>query len=95
MQHARSTLRKIFTDTLRREGSDAPLLGWALACGAKTAERTTAIAFADGVLTVSVPDNAWRQQLQSLAPRYLAALNQITSEPVSRINFVTTHQPER
>ncbi len=39
MQHARSTLRKIFSDTLRREGIDAPLLAWPLACGAKTARE--------------------------------------------------------
>ncbi len=95
MQHARSTLRKIFADTLRREGKDAPILGWPLACGSRTAERTAAVGFADGVLTVTVPDNAWRQQLQSLTPRYLAALNQITSEKVTRIEFVTSNQPQR
>lgn len=95
MQHARSTLRKILADTLRREGKDAPILGWPLACGPKTAERTSAVAYVDGILTVTVPDNAWRQQLQSLTPRYLAALNQISSEPVSKINFVTSSQPQR
>ena len=67
MQHARFTLRKIFTATLAREGKDAPLMAWPLACGGKTAERTSAIAFADGVLTVAVPDKAWRQQLQSFS----------------------------
>lgn len=94
MQHARSTLRKIFSDTLRREGVDAPLLAWPLACGAKTAARTNAVAYADGVLTVAVPDNTWRNQLLSLSPRYLAALQQITAEPVSRINFVIPGQPQ-
>ena len=94
MQHARSTLRKIFADTLRREGSDAPLLAWPLACGAKTAERTQAVNYSDGVLTVAVPDNTWRNQLLSLSPRYLAALQQITSEPVKQIHFVTASQPK-
>ncbi|MGA2902418.1 MAG: DUF721 domain-containing protein [Candidatus Korobacteraceae bacterium] len=95
MQHARATLRKIFRETVRREGSSAPLLAWPLACGAKTAERTNAISFTAGVLTVSVPDETWRRQLQSLSPQYLAALNQIIPEPVNRIDFVTVNNTER
>ena len=95
MQHARATLTKIFRDTLHREGSNAPLLAWPLACGAKTAERTSAIGFADGVLTVSVPDEIWRHQLQSLSPHYLASLNQITPTPVNKINFVALNGSER
>ena len=51
MQPASSTLKKIFADTLRREGGDdAPLLAWPLACGSKVAEKTSAIGYADGVL---------------------------------------------
>jgi hypothetical protein len=95
MQHARSTLRKIFSDALRREGASAPLLAWPLACGATTAARANAVAFAEGVLTVEVPDKTWRQQLQSFGPRYLAALNQISAEPVSRIDFVIAGQSQR
>jgi hypothetical protein len=95
MQHARPTLRKIFTDTLRREGKNGPMLAWPLACGAKTAERTNAISFSDGVLTVTVPDKGWRQQLQSFSGQYLASLNQLSSEPVKSIDFVTMNQPER
>ena len=56
MQHASSTLRKIFSETLRREGSAAPMLAWPLACGTKTADRTQAISFAEGILTIAVPD---------------------------------------
>jgi hypothetical protein len=88
MQHARATLRKIFTDTLRREGTNAPMLAWPLACGASTAERTSAVRFVDGVLTVAVPDKSWQYQLQGLSRQYLSALNQISSEPVSAIQFV-------
>jgi hypothetical protein len=95
MKHARATLRKIFSDTIRRDLDNAPLLAWPLACGAKTAERTNAIGFADGVLTVSVPDEAWRHQLQSLGAQYLAALNQITPQPVSKIDFVPVSRLER
>jgi hypothetical protein len=95
MQHAATTLRKIFSDTLRREGPDGPLLAWPLACGTKTAARTHAVAFADGVLTVSVPDETWRRQLQSFAGQYLSAVNQTTSEKVSRINFIVSTNTER
>ena len=95
MQHASATLRKIFRETVRSEGDSAPLLAWPLACGAKTADRTNAINFAGGVLTVSVPDEAWRNQLQSFSSQYLAALNQITPEPVKRIDFVTVNSTER
>jgi hypothetical protein len=95
MQHARATLRKIFTDTLRCQGSSAPLLAWPLACGAGTAERTTAVGFVHGVLTVAVPDKTWQYQLQSLSRQYLAALNQISSEPVSQIEFVPADRSQR
>jgi hypothetical protein len=95
MQHARSTLRKIFGETLRREGKNAPLLAWPLACGARTAERTSAVGFVDGVLTVAVPDKAWRQQLLSFSGQYLATLNQLSSEPVNSIDFVMMNQSGR
>ncbi len=88
MQHVRSTVRKIFADVLRREGAGAPLLAWPLACGTRTAARTTALTFADGVLTVGVPDKVWKQQLQTLSAEYLVALNQLGSERVSSIEFV-------
>ncbi len=68
MQHARATLTKIFKEVVRREPDNAPVLAWPLACGAKIAERTTALGFVDGVLTVAVPDDAWQRQLQSFVP---------------------------
>jgi len=71
------------------------MLAWPLACGAKTAERAEAVGFTDGVLTVSVPDEAWRYELQCLSPQYLAALNQITPKRVSRIEFVALDRRER
>jgi predicted nucleic acid-binding Zn ribbon protein len=87
MQQARSTLRKIVGDIVRQEGPDGPMMAWPLACGAKIAERTTALGCVDGVLTVSVPDEAWRRQLQVFVPQYLAALNQLVAEPVNDIQF--------
>ncbi len=71
------------------------MLAWPLACGASTAERTSAVHFADGVLTVAVPDKTWKDQLQGLSRQYLTALNQISSEPVSAIQFVAADRAER
>ena len=96
MQHASSTLKKIFADTLRREaGDDAALLAWPLACGFKVAERTTAISYADGVLTVEVPDATWKLQLEGLERQYIAALRPISAQAVNAIKFVVKNQNER
>ena len=94
MQHASSTLRKIFRDNVCREGTDAPLLAWPLACGTKIAERAKAISFADGTLTVAVPDETWRRQLQSFAGQYLAAISGITSQKVNKIEFVVARMQQ-
>ena len=88
MQHAGTTLRKIFRETLSREGESGAMLAWPLACGTKTAERTQALSFAGGILTVAVPDETWRRQLRTFAGEYLTQLNQLSSEKVSRIEFV-------
>jgi hypothetical protein len=96
MQSARATLKKIFADTLRRGSEDdAPLLAWPLACGSKVAEKTTAIGYADGVLTVEVADATWRQQLQSFERQYLAVLKPISGLDVTAIKFVVSNQTER
>ncbi len=90
MQHASGTLRKIFRDNVCREGTEAPLLAWPLACGTKIAERAQALSFADGTLTVAVPDETWRRQLQSFVSQYLAAMSGVTSQKVNKIEFVVT-----
>jgi predicted nucleic acid-binding Zn ribbon protein len=96
MKHAGPTLKKIFAETLRRDaGEDAALLAWPLACGAKIAEKTAAIGYADGVLTVEVPDAAWQHQLQGLHQQYLAALKPISAQPVNAIKFVVNGRLER
>jgi Dna[CI] antecedent, DciA len=89
MQPAGPTLKKIFAETLRQQGGDdAPLLAWPLACGAKVAEKTSAIGYADGVLTVEVPDATWQHQLQDFTNQYLAALKPISARPVNAIKFM-------
>ncbi len=96
MQHASSTLKKIFAETLRQQaGDDAPLLAWPLACGAKIAEKTSAIGYADEVLTVEVPDATWQHQLQGLQHQYLSALKPLSTQPVSAIKFVVKGRPQR
>jgi predicted nucleic acid-binding Zn ribbon protein len=92
MQHVRATLKKISGDIVRGEGSAGPVLAWPIACGGKIARCTSAVSFADGVLTITVPDEGWRRQLQSFIPQYLAALNQMVQEPVSSIEFRTVQR---
>jgi predicted nucleic acid-binding Zn ribbon protein len=95
MQPARSTLKKIFADVLRREGSEeAVLLAWPAACGPVVARNTSATLYAEGVLTVEVPDPTWQQQLHELHGQYLAALNELSPQPVSKIRFVAIYQPK-
>ena len=88
MEHIRPSLEKIMSDALRRApASEAPLLAWPVVAGATVAERTRALDFRSGVLRIEVPDTTWRQELVSLAPRYVVALNRV-SEGVQRIEFV-------
>ncbi len=89
MQQAGSGLRKIVAQALRQTGPEqSALLAWPLACGAMVAEKTRAVALEDSILRVEVPDRGWREQLKSLAPRYLATINQYSSGRVLGIAFV-------
>lgn len=63
-------------------------MAWPVVCGSAVAERTRALSFADGVLRVAVQEPGWKLELQTLAPRYLAAINRYTIEPVRQIEFV-------
>jgi hypothetical protein len=96
MQSASTTLKKIFADTLRRGSGDAaPLLALPLACGSKVAEKTSAISYADGVLTVEVPDVTWQHQLESFSRQYVVVLKQISGQSVTAIKFVVGKQTDR
>ncbi len=89
MQQAGAGLEKIVVGCLRRvPQAEAPLLAWPLVCGSVVAERTQATDFADAVLRVEVPDAGWKREMQSLAPRYLAALNRYAGQKVERIEFL-------
>jgi predicted nucleic acid-binding Zn ribbon protein len=68
----------------------APLMAWPVVCGSAVAERTRALSFVDGVLRVAVPNTGWKTELQTLAPRYLAAINRYTTKAIRHIDFVVT-----
>ena len=95
VEQAGSKLDKIVTQSLRQAPpAEAPLMAWPVVCGSAVAERTRALNFQDGVLSVAVPDIGWRSELQTLAPRYLAAINRYTVEMVRRIDFVISHMDD-
>ena len=89
MQLAGTSLEKIVADSLRRvPASEAPLMAWSLVCGSSVAERTRAVSFVAGVLSVEVANPGWKRELQALAPRYVAMINQYVRAGVQRIEFV-------
>jgi serine protease inhibitor len=89
VERAANRLESIVAKALRLAPvQDSPVLAWPVVCGSSVAERTKAIAFSAGTLRIEVADAGWRQELSSLAPRYLAAINRYSSTPVRRIDFV-------
>lgn len=89
MERAAAQLEKIVIGSLSRVPKDqVPLLAWPLVCGSAVAERTVALSFSKAILSVEVPDAGWKRELQSLAPRYLAALNRYSGQKIERIEFV-------
>ena len=91
LEQAGVGLEKIVAKSLRQAPStEAPLMAWPIVCGSAVSERTRAVEFRDGVLSVEVADAGWKVELQALAPRYVAAINRYTIETVRRIEFVVT-----
>jgi hypothetical protein len=89
LERAGSGLEKLVAGSLRRTPqNETPLLAWPLVCGSAVAERTRALLFANSVLSVAVPDAGWKQEMQNLAPRYIAVINRYALQPVHRIDFV-------
>ena len=89
MERARAGLKKIMADALKHSApEEGPVLAWPLVCGPAVAAKTRALTFAAGVLHVETQDETWRRQLTDFAPSYVAALNQMVSERVRRIEFV-------
>jgi predicted nucleic acid-binding Zn ribbon protein len=93
MDAINSTLENIVSKSLHSVPSaQSAVLAWPLACGSAVAERTRALDFAKGVLTVEVPDAGWRSELLRLVPQYLAIINRYASNAVCRIQFVVRLQ---
>jgi len=89
MEPAGRGLDKVVAQSLRQAPpAEGPLLAWPVVCGSAVAERTRALSFVDGVLRVAVADSGWKTELQTLAPRYLSAINKYTTAPVYKIEFV-------
>jgi hypothetical protein len=89
VEQAAAGLEKIVIGSLRRASQgEAPLLAWPLVCGSAVAQRTRAVDFSDAILRVEVPDVGWRREMQSLAPRYVAAMNRYAGQKVEKIEFV-------
>jgi Dna[CI] antecedent, DciA len=89
MEHIGRGLEKIVLDCLQQAPAAAvPLRLWPMVCGSAVAARTHAFSFENGVLEVEVGNSGWKSELQSLAPRYLAVLNQYLPGTVRRIEFV-------
>jgi hypothetical protein len=89
MEPAQAGLQKIAHSLLRTAPPDeAPMIAWPLACGPQVAEKTSAVRFAAGVLTVQVPDAAWREQLRDMAASYVRALGLLLGGRVQRVEFV-------
>jgi hypothetical protein len=95
LERVGSELEKIVARSLRQAPpGEAPLMAWPVVCGSAVAERTRALNFEDGILSVGVPDVGWRSELQGLAPRYVAAINRYTLEMVRRIEFIVTRSEQ-
>ena len=96
LEKAAAALNRVIADALRRvPPEEAPLSAWPFICGSNVAHRTRALDLRERILRVQVPDNSWRTQLMELAPRYLAALNSILAEPVTRIQFLLPEEVRR
>src|SRR5437588_10792033 len=90
------TLQKITADLLRSApANEAPLLAWPMACGSSVADRTRALSFEDGVLTISASDKAWCTQLLSFADSYLQALNRICPTKIAQLRFIIEKPDQR
>jgi Dna[CI] antecedent, DciA len=92
MEPVRTGLRNIMSDLLRaRPAEEAVVMAWPLVCGKDVAARTQAVSFAEGVLTVNVPDATWRAQLAAFASSYVSGFNDLLGPMVKEVKFKVNH----
>jgi hypothetical protein len=88
MESIRTGLRNVMKDLLRAQPlEDAVIMAWPVVCGKDVAARTKALLFAHAVVTVEVPDAAWRKQLMSFASRYISAYEALLGQVVKEVRF--------
>jgi Dna[CI] antecedent DciA-like protein len=88
MEAVRTGLRQLMSELLRaRPADEAVLLAWPVVCGREVAARSQAVGFQDGKLVVEVGDAAWRNQLQSFAPRYISGYEGLLGPLVKSVEF--------
>ena|SRR5438270_6938709 len=88
MEPVRAGLRQLMSELLRaRPAEEAVLLAWPLVCGREVAARSQAVGFQEGKLVVEVGDTAWRNQLQSFAPRYISGYEGLLGPLVKNVEF--------
>jgi hypothetical protein len=88
MESINSGLRRIMAGQLRRcPPEEAAVLAWPVVCGKEVAARTRALAFAEGSLTVEVPDATWRAQLAAFIPRYVSGFAELIGPVVRELKF--------
>jgi hypothetical protein len=88
MEPIRTGLHHIVRDLMAAQPvEEVAVLVWPLVCGREVAAKTRAAGFADGSLTVEVPDATWRAQLASLAPRYVSGFTELIGPIVHEIKF--------
>ncbi len=66
---------------------EAAVLAWPVVCGKEVAARTRAVTFAQGSLTVEVPDATWRSQLAAFIPRYVSGFAELIGPVVRELQF--------
>src|SRR5260370_29001680 len=88
MESINGGLRRIMAGKLRRcPPEEAAVLAWPVVCGKEVAARTRALAFAEGSLTVEVPDATWRAQLAAFIPRYVSGFAELIGPVVRELKF--------
>lgn len=93
MERTRAALSEMASLVLRGLTEDEAVVTiWPLVCGAQVAGRTRALSFAQGQLTVEVPDASWRSELAGYMPHYLHQLKTALHVNVERIRFVLPNE---
>lgn len=88
MESARRDLGKLAAHVLSgTDPEEAVVLAWPLVCGSAVAQRTKATSFQDGTLSVLVPDNGWKSQLEDFSKQYVDGLSRLTRTQVLRIRY--------